>query len=91
VEDDMAMAPAERAALVEDIARRTADLIAGAGARYPVLVAEGTGATKLPDGRDIDSIPAVLGELQAEQARQAGVLDRIAQAVARLDAPGGRP
>jgi hypothetical protein len=84
-DDDMAMTPEDRASLVEDTARRTADLITGAGARYPVLVADGTGAAELPDGRDIDSIPTVLGEIQAEQHRQARVLDQIAEMVARLE------
>lgn len=76
-EDDMAVAPAD----VEAIARRTAELVTGIDARNPVVVDPGTGAAKLKDGRDIDAIPTVLGELQHEQRRQAAVLDRILAAV----------
>jgi hypothetical protein len=63
-EDDMT--PEQMTELVERTARRAADLITGAGARYPVLVDEGTGSAELPDGRDIDPIPTVLGELQGD-------------------------
>lgn len=74
-EDEMDLSEAD----VERVARRTAALIAGVGALHPVVVTEGTGAAELPDGRDIDAIPTVLGELQAEQARQGEVLARIEQ------------
>jgi hypothetical protein len=63
-EDDMT--PEQLDDLVERTAKRTAELIAGAKATYPVVVDKGTGAAHLPDGRDIDSIPRVLGELQTE-------------------------
>lgn len=45
---------------VERVARRTAELISGIGARFPVLVTKGTGEAQLPDGRDIASVPVVL-------------------------------
>lgn len=83
-EDDMPLSADD----VERVARRTADLITGIGATHPVLVADGTGAAELRDGRDIDALPTVIGEIQAEQARQAKVLAEIAEAVARL---GPRP
>jgi hypothetical protein len=67
VEDDMPLSDDD----VDRIARRTADLITGIGARNPVLVDEGTGAAKLRDGREYDALPTVIGEIQHEQRRQA--------------------
>jgi len=72
-DDDMAMTPDERATLVREVA----DAVTSIKARNPVVVDEGTGAAKLPDGRDIDAFPTVIGEIQHEQRRQAGQLDRI--------------
>jgi hypothetical protein len=53
--------------LAQRLTRQVADAVTGAkGALHPVLVDEGTGEAELPDGRDIDSIPTVLAEMQVE-------------------------
>lgn len=72
---------------IDAIARGVADMVMGAGARYPVVVDPGTGQRKLSDGRDADSLPTVLGELQSEarehyRAAEAA-LRRIEAAVTR--------
>jgi hypothetical protein len=78
LEDDVPLTADE----IERIAQRTAELVTGLGARNPVLVDPGTGAGKLPDGRPIDALPTVVGEIQHEQAAQRTLLERILTAVA---------
>ena len=73
-EDDVAMTPTERAALIADIA----EAVTGIHARNPVIVDAGTGADKLPDGRAIDAVPTVLGEMQHEQRLQGQQLTALA-------------
>lgn len=51
---------------IEAIARRAAELATGIGALHPVLVEDGTGDARLRDGRDIDALPTVMGEVQHE-------------------------
>lgn len=84
-----AMTPEERALLVRELT----DAVTSIRARNPVLVDEGTGAADLPDGRDIDALPTVVGELQHEQRRQGETLARhgvllaqILDVLARLEA-----
>lgn len=71
---------------IERIAQRTAELVTGLGARNPVLVDAGTGSGRLPDGRAIDALPTVVGEIQHEQREQRALLDRVTATLARIDA-----
>jgi hypothetical protein len=74
----------ERAALIADITRSVAEAVTGIGARNPVLVDDGTGARELPDGRDIDAIPTVLGELQHDQREQGKAIAAQGKAIGAL-------
>lgn len=69
---------------LEALANRVADKVTSIRARNPVIVDEGTGAAKLSDGRDIDALSTVVGELQHEQRCQGAVLDEVLAAVKRL-------
>jgi hypothetical protein len=85
-EDDMAMNPQDRAALIADITRSVADAVTGIGARHPVLVDDGTGSAELPGGREVDALPTVVGEIQHELRAVAGKLDELLAAVRALGA-----
>ena len=66
---------------IEAIARRVAEITMSTGARFPVVVDDGTGAAKLADGRDIDSVPTVIGEIQREHREHAKAVEAALQRI----------
>lgn len=77
---------ADRASLVADITASLAEALEGIRAVHPVLVDPGTGSAKLPDGRAIDALPTVVGEIQHEQRLQAQTLAQQGQTLATIAA-----
>lgn len=72
-----AMTPEEIELLVQRVARVTADMVTGIGARHPVRVPDGIGAGRLPDGGSIDAIPTVLGRVDQGLREALEILRRL--------------